>query len=220
MMNSQFLSPLFVSLQIALVGGAIAIITGIICAFLMTKHKFRGQLLVEIILLMPIVLPPSVIGFLLLVSVGASSPISPVINLIFGGSIIFTKTAAIIAASIVAFPIMYQAAKICFMQIDHHLIEAARLDKASEFEIASKIILPVSKYGLISGGILAFARAFGEFGATLMVAGNIPGKTETLPIAIYMAMAANDRHLASVYVVIMIITSAIFLIATNKFNHK
>lgn len=219
-MNNQLLSPLFVSLQIAFVGGLIAVFFGIIIAYLMDKYTFRGKLGLEILFLMPIVLPPSVIGFLLLTSIGASSPLYPLIEFIFGQTIIFTKTAAILAASIVAFPIMYQAAKIAINNIDHHVIEAARLDQASEYQIATQVIFPIAKFGLASGAILAFARAFGEFGATLMVAGNIPGKTETLPIAIYMAMAANDRHLAAIYVAIMICTSIIFLLLTRKLSEK
>ncbi len=219
-MNNQLLSPLFVSLQIAFVGGLIAIGFGIVIAYLMDKYSFKGQFALEILFLMPIVLPPSVIGFLLLTTIGASSPLYPVIEFIFGHTIIFTKTAAIMAASIVAFPIMYQAAKIAFNNIDQHVIEAARLDQASEYQIATKVIFPIAKFGLASGAVLAFARAFGEFGATLMVAGNIPGKTETLPIAIYMAMAANDRHLASIYVAIMICTSIVFLLLTRKLSEK
>lgn len=214
----KFIDPLLVSLEVSLIAGLIAITLGITCAYLMSKFKFRGKSIVELIFLMPIVLPPSVIGFLLLISIGVNSPIYPLIEMIFGHSIIFTKTAAIIASAIVAFPIMYQAAKITFANIDTHLIEAAQLDRATQPEIIRHIILPLSKYALASGAVLACARAFGEFGATLMVAGNIPGKTQTLPIAIYMAMSVNDRILAGIYVLIMIITSVIFLTLTKKLS--
>lgn len=215
---NKFIAPLLVSLQVTLIAGVIAITLGIICAYLMHKFKFRGKFIIELIFLMPIVLPPSVIGFLLLISIGVNSPIYPLIEIIFGHSIIFTKTAAIIASAIVAFPIMYQTAKITFANIDPHLIEAAQLDRASSVEIINHIILPLSKYALASGAVLASARAFGEFGATLMVAGNIPGKTQTLPIAIYMAMSINDRALAGIYVVMMIFTSVIFLTLTKKLS--
>lgn len=214
-MSSQLLSPLYVSLQVALVAGTIAIITGTIVAYFMSKYTFRFKPVCELLFLLPIVLPPSVIGFILLISIGSSSPLYPAIDFIFGQSIIFTKTAAIIASSIVAFPIMYQGAKIAFNSIDDHVIEAAVLDRANKFEIFSQIILPLSKFGLATSATLAFARAFGEFGATMMVAGNIPGKTQTLPIAIYMAMSVNDRSLAGMYVIIMLITSVCFLMITS-----
>ncbi len=215
-MNNQFINPLITSLQIASIAGLIAIITGTLVAYLMYRYRFKGQFILEIIFLLPIVLPPSVIGFLLLVSVGVNSPLYPIVELIFGHSIIFTPTAAIIAASIVAFPIMYQAAKIAFTNIDREIIEAAKLDQASDPQIFNQIIIPLSIPALLSGAILSFARAFGEFGATLMVAGNIPGKTQTLPIAIYNAMALNDRHTAGIYVGIMITTSILFLLITRK----
>ncbi len=219
-MSNQFISPLLVSLQIALIAGVIAITIGIICAYYMNKYTFKAQFILEIFFLLPIVLPPSVIGFLLLVSVGVNSPIYPLVEIIFGQNVIFTKTAAILAASIVAFPIMYQAAKIAFENIDNEVVEAARLDQATSSQIFWQIILPLSKPALLSGAILSFARAFGEFGATLMVAGNIPGKTQTLPIAIYNAMALNDRHLAGIYVGIMISTSVLFLVLTKKLANK
>ncbi len=215
-MNNQFINPLITSLQIASIAGLIAIIMGTLVAYLMYRYRFKGQFILEIIFLLPIILPPSVIGFLLLVSVGVNSPLYPIVELIFGHSIIFTPTAAIIAASIVAFPIMYQAAKIAFANIDREIIEAAKLDQASDPQIFNQIIIPLSIPALLSGAILSFARAFGEFGATLMVAGNIPGKTQTLPIAIYNAMALNDRHTAGIYVGIMITTSVLFLLITRK----
>lgn len=217
---SNFLSPLWVSLQVAFIAGILACITAIICAYFMTKHQFRGKLWIELIFLLPIVLPPSVIGFLILFAVGKNSSLYPLIEMIFGHTIIFTKYAAILASSIVAFPIMYQAAKIAFNNIDHHIVEAARIDKANEFEIFKHIIYPISKFALASGAVLAFARAFGEFGATLMVAGNIPGKTQTLPIAIYMAMSVNDMRLAGIYVIIMIIISITFLYLTKQLSNR
>lgn len=219
-MSNQIIAPLLVSLQVALVAGIIAIVSGTIIAYFMNKVEFKLKPLCELIFLLPIVLPPSVIGFLLLIGIGSSSPIYPIINGIFGHSIIFTKTAAIIASSIVAFPIMYQGAKIAFNNIDEDVIEAAILDKANKFEIFKQIMLPLSKFGLGTGAVLAFARAFGEFGATMMVAGNIPGKTQTLPIAIYMAMSINDRSLAGTYVVVMIITSVVFLSITSLIQYK
>lgn len=217
---NKFLSPFLVSVQVAFFAGIIAIVLGTIAGYVMYKRSFRGKFLLEIIFLLPIVLPPSVIGFLLLMGVGSNSPLYPLIEAIFGHTIIFTKTVAILASSIVAFPIMYQAAKIAFSNIDHNVVEAGMLDRANSLEIIRYLIFPMAKYGLASGAVLATARAFGEFGATLMVAGNIPGKTQTLPIAIYMAMSVNDRTLAGIYVLIMIITSVIFLVLTKRLGQE
>lgn len=219
-MNNIFISPLLISLQVTLIGGSIAIICAIFWAYIMYKYDFRFKFLLEIIFLLPIVLPPSVIGFLILMMVGVNSPLYPLVEFIFGQNIIFTKIAAIIAAAIVAFPIMYQASKIAFNHIDDDIISAAMLDQASQLQIFKLIILPLSKYALVSGMVLAYARAFGEFGASLMVAGNIPGKTQTLPIAIYNAMAINDRTTAAIYVAIMLFCSISFLLLTKSLANK
>lgn len=217
---NKFISPLIVSLEVAFVAGIMAIILGTIAGYFMNKKNFRGKFFLELLFLLPIVLPPSVIGFLLLIGIGVNSPLYPLIELVFGHTIMFTKSAAMIASSIVAFPIMYQAAKIAFNNIDDSIVEAGMLDRATSLQIIRYIIFPLSKYALASGAVLATARAFGEFGATLMVAGNIPGKTQTLPIAIYMAMSVNNRSLALAYVMIMIVTSVVFLLLTKHLGER
>ncbi len=211
-MISNYWQIISLSISIALTASFWAVLFGVSAGYIMYKYKFKGQFLLEIIFLLPIVLPPSVIGFILLVTLGTSSPLYPLITSVFGHSIIFTKTAAIIAAAVVAFPLVYQAAKVGFKSVDYSLIEAARLDCASDWQIMKKISLPLASNIIISGIILATARAFGEFGATLMVAGNIPGKTQTIPTAIYMAMSINDRTTAFVLVITMIVISVIFLL--------
>ncbi|MFV0246690.1 MAG: molybdate ABC transporter permease subunit [Mycoplasmatales bacterium] len=218
-MNNIF-DPLFISLQITLFASIFATILGISIAYFMTNYNFKFKFVLEILFLLPIVLPPSVIGYLLLISVGNNSPIYNIIILIFGHSIIFTKVAAILSSTIVAFPIIYQASKIGFNNVNKDLKEVAVLENASNFTIFKKITLPLSKFAIISGITLGTARAFGEFGATLMVAGNIPGKTQTLPIAIYMAMSQNDMQLANIYVLTMITISIIFLIIIHFINKK
>lgn len=217
---NKIISPLIVSLQITIVAGTIAIILGTVCGYFMQKQKFRGKSSVELLFMMPIVLPPSVIGFILLILIGKNGPFSQLIDIIFGGPIIFTKTAAIIASTIVAFPLMYQAAKSGFSSVESNIKEAARLDGANEVQVFSKISFPLASNILISGAILAVARAFGEFGATLMVAGNIPGKTQTLPTAIYMEMASNDRTSAWLYVSIMIFISIFFISIIRKYDKR
>ncbi len=214
-MSSNIFAPLIVSLEVTICATLVVALIAPLVAYLMIKYNFKGKNIIEMFLLIPIVLPPSVIGYLILISIGASSPLFPIIEFMFGTSIIFTKYAAILAAIIVSFPIMYQMSKISFLNINKDVIEAALLDKANEFEIIKYIIIPCSFFGLITGLVLSFARAFGEFGATLMVAGNIPNKTQTLSIAIYMAMGSNDRGLATLYVIVMLITSTIFILVTQ-----
>ncbi len=213
---NNIISPLLVSIEITMIAGMLATIIATAVAYILYDKKFKGKTLLELLILLPIVLPPSVIGFILLISFGTNSLLGALSIKLLGHTIIFTKTAAILASFIVAFPIMYQGAKITFKNIDKQIIEAATLDMASFAQVTKYVVLPISKYSLASSSVLAFARAFGEFGATLMVAGNIPGKTQTMPIAIYMAMNVNDRKLAFVYVSIMILISSLFLIITQK----
>lgn len=214
------LSTITLSIEIACIAGCIAIVLGTLCGYLMNKYQFKGKFFLELLFLLPIVLPPSVVGFILLILLGKNSVISPIIEFIFQSPIIFTKYAAIIAASVVAFPLMYQAAKSGFSQVDNEIEDAARVDGASEKKVFLKVTLPMAIQVLVGGAILSIARAFGEFGATLMVAGNIPGKTQTIPTAIYMAMSMNDRGTAWYYVIIMIFISSSFLILLELTKNK
>lgn len=219
---NNFFSTITLSIEIACIAGFFAIVLGTICGYVMNKYQFKGKFILELIFLLPIVLPPSVVGFILLIALGKNSFLYPVIEFMFNGPIIFTKFAGIIAATIVAFPLMYQAAKSGFSQVDNNIEDAARVDGASESRVFAKVTLPLAFPVLIGGAILSVARALGEFGATLMVAGNIPGKTQTLPTAIYMAMSVNDRHTAWMYVWIMISISVGFLLILQltKYGQK
>lgn len=219
-MTTNYLSPIFLSLQITLIASIFIIFLGITIGYFMGKHKFYGKTILEIIFLLPIVLPPAVIGFILLMLLGNTSIFYPVINFIFNGPIIFTKTAAIIAAIVVAFPIMYQSAKVAFSQVDKNLEESARLDGASELQVFFKITLPLSLPTLITGAVLSIARAFGEFGVTIMIAGNIPDKTQTMSTAIYTAMSINNLRVVWIYVIIMSMVSVLFIILIQKINKR
>lgn len=219
---NNFFSTITLSIEIACIAGFFAIVLGTICGYVMNRYQFKGKFILELIFLLPIVLPPSVVGFILLIALGKNSLLYPVIEFMFNGPIIFTKFAAMIAATIVAFPLMYQAAKSGFSQVDNNIEDAARVDGANERRVFVKVTLPLAFPVLIGGAILSVARALGEFGATLMVAGNIPGKTQTLPTAIYMAMSVNDRHTAWMYVGIMISISVGFLLILQltKYGQK
>lgn len=214
-MAIDFWSPIKLSLEIALVSGVVVLVFGLIIGKLMANTKFRGKAIVETVILLPLVLPPSVVGFLLIVIFGRNSPIGQLIEALFKQPVMFTWWAAVIASTIVAFPLMYQSAKTGFETIDEEIEHAARVDGANAFELFIFITIPLTLKSIISGGILSFARALGEFGATLMFAGNIPGKTQTTPTAIYIALDSGQMELAWLWVSSMIGLSFIMLIIVN-----
>jgi molybdate transport system permease protein len=164
------------------------------------------------------VLPPTVLGFLLLLMLGKNSPIGSLL-FSFGIQIIFSWQATVIAAIVVSFPIMYKTTRSAFEQIDNNIINAARTLGVSERRIFWTITVPLSLPGIISGTILSFARSIGEFGATLMLAGSIPGKTTTIPIAIYFAVEGGDMKTAFYWVFIIIILSLLVIISSNHWSN-
>jgi molybdate transport system permease protein len=214
-MQNEFWSPILLSLKVASISVALVFVFGILFARLLSRSHFRGKMLVETFMLLPIVLPPTVIGFLLIFFFGGNSPVGSLIEKLFSSSIIFTPLAAVIASSIVAFPLMYQTVKIGFQSVDKDIEDAARVDGANEWNIFLLVTLPLSTKSIITGLILSFARALGEFGATFMFAGNIPGKTQTAPTAIYIAMESGNMNLAWLLVIAMIFISALMLLVTN-----
>ena len=181
-------------------------------ARLMTRKNFKGKVIIETIMMLPIVLPPTVVGFILIIIFGNNGFLGETIEWLFDSSIMFTWYAAVIASTVVAFPLMYQAAKTGFLNVDKDIEEAAKVDGASHFRIFMKVTLPLASVSLITGAILSFARALGEFGATLMIAGNIPGRTQTLPTAIYVALQSGNMELAWLWVITIIVISFIMLL--------
>jgi molybdate transport system permease protein len=218
MMNSSFWSPILLSLQTAAVALLIVVVIGILIANWMSRKKFKGKVILETILLLPLVLPPTVVGFLLIVLLGRNSLIGSVIETLSGQPIMFAWPAAVIAAAVVAFPMMYQSAKTGFLSVDRRSEEAARVDGASEWKVFLYITLPLSVKALVAGVILSFARALGEFGATLMFAGNLPGKTQTMPTAIYVAFESGNMAAAWLWVSVIMVISFIMLLTTRLLN--
>lgn len=184
--------PLFISLKVALVATLITFILGVPVAYFMAHYRGRGQTLIDSLLLLPLVLPPTVIGFLLLWLLGNQGPLRLLPDGFVRPNIVFTWWAAVITAVVVALPLMYRTGRAAFSQIDPQLPKVARTLGASEWQVFSRIAAPLASPGLIAGTLLSFARALGEFGATLMLAGNIPGKTQTLPMAVYFAVEGGD----------------------------
>lgn len=206
-MNIEFWSPVQLSLTVGSVSLFFVIITGVFVSRIMFQSSFKGKNIIETALLLPIVLPPTVVGFLLIMIFGMGSPVGQFIEQLFKQPIMFTWWAAVIASTVVAFPLMYQSCKTGFLIVDSEIEDAARVDGAGEWKVFLLIALPLSRKAIVSGSILAFARALGEFGATLMFAGNIPGKTQTLPTAIYVAFESGNNSVAWGWVLLMIILS-------------
>jgi molybdate transport system permease protein len=197
------LSPLWISLKTAFVATLLAFITGIAIAGWMFNDRGKWQGILDGILTLPLVLPPTVVGFLLLLLLGRNSPLGQLLNQ-WGVTIIFSWPAAVIASTVVAFPLMYKTALGAFRQVDRDILNAARTLGTSETSIFWQVLLPLAWPGVIAGTVLAFARALGEFGATLMLAGSIPGRTQTMPIAIFFAAEAGKMQEALIWVLVMV----------------
>ncbi|MGE6609591.1 molybdate ABC transporter permease subunit [Peribacillus sp. NPDC076916] len=210
-MTGDFWSPVRLSIQVAGLSGILVFILGIILARMMAKKRFRGRVLLETAFLLPLVLPPSVVGFLLIVIFGKNGLPGQFIERVFDQPLMFTWWAAVIASTVVAFPLMYQSAKTGFEGIDEEIENAARVDGAGELRLFLNVSLPLAVKSIVTGAILSSARALGEFGATLMFAGNIPGQTQTIPTAIYIAMDSGNMTLAWLWVAVIIVISFLML---------
>ncbi len=191
--------PFWLSLQVTATATAGILVAGLALALLLARAPLRGKLLLETLIYLPLVLPPSVIGYYLLVILGRGSWLRDVLNL----DLLFTWQAAALAAMVVGLPLMVQSARAAFEEVEPEIEDAARVDGASEWQVFWQVTLPVARRGILAGLILSSARALGEFGATLMVAGNIPGRTQTLPLAIYDAVQARRYDDATFMVLVM-----------------
>ena len=190
------LTPLWISLKVASLAVLIALLFGVLLGFVLARKRFRGRELLDTLLTLPMVMPPTVLGYYLLVLLGRQSAFGQWLNSL-GIQLIFSWQGAVVAASVVAFPLILKPARAAFEQIDSQLESAARSLGLSSAAVFWRVTLPLAWRGILAGTLLAFARALGEFGATLMVAGSIPGKTQTLSIAIYEAVQAgrdSDAH--------------------------
>ncbi|RDW15413.1 molybdate ABC transporter permease subunit [Oceanobacillus chungangensis] len=208
--------PVQLSLYVATIATCITFILAILAAYWIAGGRAKGRAIIETIFFLPLVLPPTVIGFMLIIIFGNNSPVGRAIEAMAGSSILFTVPAAIIAAAIVAFPLMYQSIKTGFLSVDSNIIGAAKVDGASRWKLLLLMIVPLSYRSILAGVILGFTRSIGEFGATLMFAGNIPGHTQTIPTAIYLAIESGRTDVAWYYVLISISFSFILLLFINR----
>jgi molybdate transport system permease protein len=203
-LNNMTMSPLLLSLKVAGISTLLVFITGIWLAFWLSRRTFPGKSIVESLFLLPLVLPPTVVGFGLLVLFGKNGWVGRWLLEWFDVQVVFTWIGAVIASVVVSFPLMYQAASAAFQTLDEKLEQAARTMGASEWRVFWTVSFPLAWPGILAGLVLAFARALGEFGATLMLAGYIPGKTDTIPLAIYFAVEAGQMEKATFWVVIIV----------------
>lgn len=207
--------PVLLSLKVAFASLVLVFALGVSAAYVMRNCSFPGKPALEALFTLPLVLPPVVTGFLLLLLIGKQGPVGRLLSEQWQVQLLFTPYAAMLAGTVVAFPLMYQSTKAAFQGVDHNLEEAARTLGASEGRVFFTVTLPLAWHGLLAGLVLSFSRALGEFGATIMVAGNIPGKTQTLPLAIYFAAEANDLTLAGAYVLIISLITFSLILGLN-----
>lgn len=208
------LSPLLITVKISVLATIITFFAGIFLANAVCKLK-RLKGLADAILTLPMILPPTVVGFFLLLLFGKRSTIGQLL-LQFDMSLVFTWQAAVISAVVVSLPLMYRTVRGAFEHLDPNIIAAARTLSISERRIFWRIILPNTRYGILAGTVLAFTRTMGEFGATIMFAGNIPGQTQTMSTAIYAAVQANDYDLAFTWAISLVTLSVLFMLAVNS----
>ena len=210
------LFPLYLSVKVAGFATAITFVFGLALAWLLARTRFWGRSLLAAAITLPLVLPPTVLGYYLLILIGRQSAFGQLLQRGFGLSLVFTWQAAVLASAIVSLPLLVRGAQAAFEAIDPDLENAARTLGRSEPAVFLTVSVPLAWKGILAGTVLAFARALGEFGATLMVAGNIPGETQTMPIAIYDAVQAGNMGLANTLVVIVTVASVAALFSLEQ----
>lgn len=212
-------SPLWISIKTSFLSTIITFVIGIIVSYLMANYKGRYKGILDGVFTLPLVLPPTVVGFFLLLLIGKNGYVGKLL-LNFDMTLVFSWSATVIASTAVAFPMMYRTSRAAFEQIDNNIICAARTLGLSEWKIFYKIAIPLAWPGIIAGIVLSFARALGEFGATLMIAGNIPGKTQTMPLAIFFAVEGGDMKIAMTWVIIITLISISMILILNYWSEN
>ncbi len=215
-MLGQAVVPLLLTLKVATLATLAALVLGAAGGFLLARRAFWGRDVLDAVFTLPMVMPPTVLGYYLIVVIGRRGWIGQWLWESFGITLMFTWQGAVFAAAIVAFPLVFKSARAAFEGVDTQLENAARTLGASELRVFARVTLPLAWRGVLAGTMLAFARAMGEFGATLMVAGNIPGKTQTLSLAVYDAVQAGQDDLANFLVVLTSLVCVLILVASGK----
>jgi molybdate transport system permease protein len=212
--------PLWLSLRVAALATLISLALGLWISYLLANRKFRGKELVDAVVTLPLVLPPTVLGYYLLVVLGRSSPLGHLYEWTFGTPLVFTWQAAVVASTLHAIPLLVKSARAAFETVDRSYENAARNLGASDWRVFWRVTLPLSRRAVIAASVLAFARALGDFGATLMIAGDIPGKTQTAAIAIYDAVEGGDTVVARVLVLVLSVVATAIVYAANRLQQR
>ncbi len=210
--------PLWLSLRVAALSTALAIAIGLWIAYLLANRNFRGKNLLDAAVTLPLVLPPTVLGYYMLVLLGRSSAVGSAYEWLFGTPIVFTWQAAVIAAWIHSAPLLIKSARAAFESVDHSFERAARTLGASEWRLFWRVTMPLAQRSIAAAASLAFARALGDFGVTIMIAGNIPGRTQTISVAIYDAVESGNGSLARILVLIISAIALLIFLVSNRLN--
>ncbi|MFN0318138.1 MAG: molybdate ABC transporter permease subunit [Burkholderiales bacterium] len=215
-MLGQALTPLLLTLKVASFATLAALAAGVVLGYVLARYRFRGREFLDAIFTLPMVMPPTVLGYYLIVLVGRNGWLGHWLWEHFGITLMFTWQGAVFAAAIVAFPLVFKGARAAFESVDSQTENAARTLGASGLGVFFRITLPLAWRGVLAGAMLAFARAMGEFGATLMVAGNIPGRTQTLSLAVYDAVQAGQDDLANFLVLLTSVVCVAILVGAGR----
>jgi molybdate transport system permease protein len=218
--TADTLSALSLSIHVAVLATLVNAVVGIPLAYVLARRRFRGRALVDLVVTMPLILPPTVTGYYLIVLLGRRGWLGAPVYAATGWSIAFTWYAAVVAATVMALPLLVRTARAAIDSVDRSLEQAAHTLGRSEWRTALEVTLPLARNGILAGLVLAFARALGEFGATLMLAGNIPGRTATVPLAIYTAVQTGEEQTALVLVALLTVLSGVVLVIANRLGAR
>jgi molybdate transport system permease protein len=214
--NTAAMAPLLLTLKVAGLATLGALVLGVLAAWILTRWNFFGRDFLDAVFTLPLVLPPTVLGYYLIVLVGRRGVLGKWLYEQFGISLMFTWQGAVLAATIVAFPLVFKSARASLENVGSNFENAARTLGLSEIEVFLRVSMPLAFRGILAGAMLAFARAMGEFGATLMIAGNLPGRTQTLSLAVYSATNAGDNDLANMLVLVISVVCIVILVSASK----
>jgi len=218
--TDELVSAVLLSLRVALLATALNAAIGIPLAYVLARHRFRGHAVVDLLVTLPLVLPPTVTGYYLIVLLGRRGWLGRPLYLWTGWTVTFTWYAAVVAATVMALPLLVRTARAAIESVDRDLERAALTLGRSEWRTALEVTLPLARNGILAGLVLAFARALGEFGATLMLAGNIPGKTATVPLAIYTAVQTGEAAQTVGLVVVLTLISCAVLVLSGRLGAR
>jgi molybdate transport system permease protein len=212
--------PLWLSLRVAFVSTAVAFVAGLWLAYILANREFRGKEVLDAAVTLPLVLPPTVLGYYLLVLLAGNSQLGKLWENVFGSPLVFTWKAAVLAALLHALPLLVKSARAALESVDRSLERAARNLGASEWRLFWRVTLPLARRSILAATALAFARSLGDFGVTLMVAGNIPGRTQTVAVAIYDAVESGNTALARTLVLVISAIALLILTLANRLNPR